>query len=81
MTCKSKLCLAITARGQRSVSYFSNTRAMLFVCLLTIGISALAIAQDLSVHPVPGPIPIEPVPVRESVVLSQHLDPEYTPCR
>ena len=52
-------------------------QAMLIVYLLTV---ALAVAQESPSISVP-PVPIKPVPVSESVVFSQDLDPEYTPCR
>ena len=52
-----------------------------------LGISKLAVAQgspSISVPPVLPPDvspPIVPVPVGGSVVFSQNLDPDYTPCR
>ena len=60
---------------------------MLIVWLLTIGAAALALAQNSTVPPVTEPdntsLPIDPVPVNESVtvVFSQNLDPDNTPCR
>ena len=76
-------------RGEQSAQHQSlfNMQAMLIVFLLTIGASAIAVAQDspnISVPPVLPPdvsLPIVPVPVNESLIFSQDLDPDYTPCR